>query len=92
MITRPGPEAQQPVPGDTEAWAIAEDINRQHEHWLVMWGTYSREYVAYPLFRRRQRVIVTADQPADLLTRMQQTEQAIRVQPEGHNRDDATTR
>ncbi len=85
MITHPGPEAHQAVPSDADAWAIAEDINRQHEHWLVMWGTYSQEYVAYPLFRSRQRVIVTAGHPTDLLTRMQQTEQAIRVQPEGPN-------
>lgn len=74
-------DADQPMLDDAEAWAIAEDVNRQRPDWLVTWGTYSHEFVAYPLFSMHQRVIVTAHYPDALAGRMDEVERRWRIRP-----------
>jgi hypothetical protein len=44
--------------------------------WLVMWGTHSRRFFAFPLFGAPPGTIVTASGPDRLLTRMRQAETA----------------
>lgn len=80
---------RQPVPRDDEARAIAEDINQQRPHWLVVWGTYSRQFVAFPLFAMRQRMILTARYPDALTARLDAAEQRFcspTGQQEGNDR------
>jgi hypothetical protein len=72
------------VPGkdDDACRATAERINRDHPEWLVMYGSYSRVYWAYPLFEMRRRLIVHAAYPDALIARMNEVEQRFRISPE----------
>jgi hypothetical protein len=67
---------------DDASRAQAEEIQRQRPGWLVLWGCYSRRYVAFPLFPVRRRVIVVAYYPDALVARMDEAERALRIQPE----------
>jgi hypothetical protein len=71
--------------------AIAERINRDRPQWLVLYGCYSRQFVAFPLFGMRRRVLVRAGYPDALVARMDEVEHRFRVRPEhdvpdGHRR------
>jgi hypothetical protein len=67
---------------DDACRAVAEDIQRQRPEWLVLWGVYSKRFVAFPLFAVRQRVIVIAHYPDALLARLDEVERRLRIQPE----------
>jgi hypothetical protein len=77
-------------PNDNDACrATAEQINQAHPQWLVLYGTYSKLYWAYPLFEMRRRLLVHAAYPDALIARMHQVEQRLRTptgQHEGDNR------
>lgn len=60
---------------------VAEDIQRHRPGWLVLYGVYSRQFVAFPLFAVRRRVIVTAKYPDALTARMDAAEQRLRIWP-----------
>jgi len=49
-------------------------IQRDNPLWLVMWGTGSRRYWAFPAFAVPCGTIVSAADPDDLITRMRETE------------------
>jgi hypothetical protein len=72
------------APDNDEAWAIAEGIQQQRPGWLVTWGRYTNQFVAYPLFSIRRRVIVTAYYPSALTARMDEVEQRWRIWPDQH--------
>jgi hypothetical protein len=67
---------------DDACRAVAEDIQRQRPDWLVLWGLYSKRFVAFPKFAVRQRTIVIAHYPDALLARLDEVEQRLRIQPE----------
>jgi hypothetical protein len=67
---------------DDACRAVAEDIQRQRPDWLVLWGVYSKRFVAFPLFTVRQRVVVIAHYPDALLARLDEVERRLRTQPE----------
>ncbi|HLX51275.1 MAG TPA: hypothetical protein VKS82_23365 [Streptosporangiaceae bacterium] len=74
-------EARLSVLSDEEGWAIAEDIRKQRPGWLVVFGVYSRQFVAFPLFAVTKRTILAARYPDALIDRMVRAEQQ-RVRPE----------
>jgi hypothetical protein len=59
----------------------AARIQQASPHWLLMWGTHSRRYFAFPLFAAPPGTIVTASGPDRLLTRMRQAEAATAASP-----------
>lgn len=77
------PAASDPVPPgeDRACHAVAEEINQQRPEWLVLWGTYSKYFIAFPLFAMTQRRIVTAHYPDALLSRMDAVERRWRIRP-----------
>jgi hypothetical protein len=75
-------KARLSVLSDDEGWAIAEDIRQQRPGWLVIFGCYSRQFVAFPLFAVSKRTILTAQYPDALIDRMTRAEQQRRVRPE----------
>jgi hypothetical protein len=81
-----------PVPhtDDQECRAIAERINRDHPQWLVLWGTYSRCFWAFPLFEMQPRMVVYGGHPDALTDRMQEAERRYRTTPDqqGTGNDD----
>jgi hypothetical protein len=54
----------------------AAQLQHDHEHWLVMWGCYTRSYVAFPLFPAPPGTILTARTPADLAAKMRRQERS----------------
>ncbi len=59
----------------------AREIEQQQPDWMVLYGTYSHEYVAFPLFPAPPGTILTAAYPPALIARMQYTEQQLRGKP-----------
>ena len=59
----------------------AARIQHANPHWLLLWGTHSRRYFAFPMFTVPPGTIVTASEPDRLVTRMRQAEATTAVQP-----------
>jgi hypothetical protein len=72
-------DARLSVISDDEGWAIAEDIRKQRPGWLVIFGCYSRQFIAFPLFAVNRRTILTAKYPDALIARMARAEQERRI-------------
>jgi hypothetical protein len=62
-------------PEDDEAnRETARQIEVQRPGWMVLWGAYSKEYVAFPLFAAPPGTIVAARYAPALASRMQAAE------------------
>jgi hypothetical protein len=62
-------------PQETEAnQETARQIQLQHPGWMVLWGVYSRQYVAFPLFAAPAGTILAAGYPPALAPRMAEVE------------------
>jgi hypothetical protein len=59
----------------------ARQIELQRPGWMVVWGVYSKQYVAFPLFAAPAGTIVAAAYPPALESRMQAVE--LRAQARG---------
>ena len=55
---------------DKHAHAIAQRIGRDFPQWLVIWGTYSRVYWAYPTFPVPRGTILHSNDPGELTRQM----------------------
>lgn len=55
----------------------ARMIERARPGWMVIYGIYTRQYVAFPLFHAPSGTIVTASYPPALMTRMRRVEARI---------------
>lgn len=75
-------EARLSALSDDEGWAIVEDIRKQLPRWLVIFGCYSRQFVAFPLFAVDRRTILAARYPDALIDRMVRAEQQRQVRPQ----------
>jgi hypothetical protein len=53
---------------------IAERLEFENPGWLIMYGVYSRQFVAFPRFRALRRTVVTAIYPSALPGRLRQAE------------------
>ena len=67
---------------DNACWAMAEEMQQERPGWLVIWGCYSKRFVAFPLFTVRQRTILVAYYPDALLARMEEAERTMRIEPD----------
>jgi hypothetical protein len=52
----------------------AAGLQRDHPRWLVVYGTYTRQYVAFPLFTAPPGTILSNGKPGELVRQMQKTE------------------
>lgn len=65
---------------EDEAWRVmAGEIQRRRPGWLVVWGCYSKHFVAFPLFPVRRRAILLASYPPALIDRIDTAERALRI-------------
>lgn len=71
------------MPGtdDNACREIAGQIGQARPQWLVLWGSYSHRFWAFPLFEMRPRLLVYASYPDALLARMDEAERRYRIQP-----------
>lgn len=66
-----------PDPNNEDACrTAAAQLQRDHKHWLVMWGCYTRNYVAFPLFAAPRGTILTAAAPAEMAAKMRRQERS----------------
>jgi hypothetical protein len=66
---------------EDECRSIAVEIQRKRPGWMILFGCYSRHFVAFPLFALRRRVIVTARYPDALVARMDEAGRLLRIRP-----------
>lgn len=52
----------------------ADEIQRDHARWIVLYGTYTRQYVAFPLFGAPPGTVLSHAQPGELVRKMQEAE------------------
>ena len=64
------------APSDETCRETAQKIQSEHPHWLIMWGSYSREYTAFPLLPVPPGTFVHSPDPSMLETAMQEIELA----------------
>jgi hypothetical protein len=57
---------------DKRARAMAGRIGRDFPQWLVIWGTYSRVYWAYPTFPVPRGTLVHSSDPGELARQMRE--------------------
>jgi hypothetical protein len=55
---------------DDEERHVASEIELSHPDWMVMWGCYSRQFWAFPLFLVPQGTMVSASRRDKLLAEM----------------------
>ena len=67
---------------DDECRALAGEIEHQRPGWMVLWGTYSKRLVAFPLFAAPRRTILVASYPDALVVHMEEVERAARAELE----------
>ena len=77
------------MPDEHEANRVtARQIEQQQPGWMVVYGTYSREYVAFPLFPAPAGTILTASYPPALVQRIRAADRQLRQKgPAGHDRE-----
>jgi hypothetical protein len=66
---------------DEREHTAAARIGKRNPHWLIIWGTYSRLFWAFPLFDVPPGTIISAPSPTELLTRMREAELASAQSP-----------
>jgi hypothetical protein len=58
-------------------------LETAHPCWLVFYGAYSRQFVAYPLFGAPEGTILIDSDPGALASRMRQMERTYGPYPPG---------
>jgi hypothetical protein len=61
-----------------EGRETAREIEAQRPGWMVVWGTYTKEYVAFPLFHAPGGTVVIAVYPEALVARMEAAERTAK--------------
>jgi hypothetical protein len=85
VIPSPSPD---PTNEDACRTAAAQ-LQHDHRNWLVMWGCYTRCFIAFPLFRAPRGTILTATRPAEVAVMMRREERlaGLRVPPPSPSQD-----
>lgn len=55
----------------------ARRIEREHPNWIIHYGIYTKEYVAFPRFRTPEVIRLESRDPENLGPRMRDTEQYL---------------
>jgi hypothetical protein len=64
--------------GEHEGHETAREIESQRPGWMVVWGIYTKEYVAFPLFHAPEGTVVIAVYPEALVARMEAAERTAK--------------
>lgn len=80
MIPSPSPDPR----NEDACRAAAARLQHDHKNWLVLWGCYTHNYVAFPLFPAPRGTIITAATPGEMAGRMRRQERmaGVRVPPQ----------
>jgi len=66
-----------PFVPDDEPREIARHLEAKAPNWLVLWGAYTHQFVAFPRFDAPQGTIVTAIYPYALVGRTREIERRL---------------
>ncbi len=69
------PHARSASDAEDHAEEEAARLAADNPHWLIVWGAFSHEFVAYPLFHVPPRTVLACRTKEELLRRMRQVEQ-----------------
>jgi hypothetical protein len=64
-------------PDEKSCRQTAQRIERELPGWIVLWGCYTRQFVAFPLFPAAPGTVVAASYPEALIARMEQIERTL---------------
>lgn len=67
------------VDDDDAAREAAERTERENPGWIVVFGSFTKEFVCFPLFPAPEGTMIVALYPAALPARMRDVERALRV-------------
>ena len=70
-----------PAADDDEHRETAARIDRDSPAWLVLWGSYTRQFIAFPLFPSPPGTFITAYYPDALIARMHRASQQHGISP-----------
>jgi hypothetical protein len=73
------PPARDDVGTDQAHAEAARELERDNPDWIVVFGVYSQQFVAFPRFPAPPRTIVVASYPGALPTRMRAVERRLHV-------------
>jgi hypothetical protein len=65
--------------GDDAGREAAEKAERENPAWIVIFGTYTKEFVCFPRFQAPQGTVLVAQYPGALPPRMRSIEAALKV-------------
>jgi hypothetical protein len=68
-----------PGADDETLQAVARDIESANPLWIVMFGVFSKQFVAFPRFTAPRGTVVSARYPAAMRERMRHIEHAART-------------
>jgi hypothetical protein len=68
------PEPMDAADDEQQRRDTADGLQREHSRWLVLYGTYTRQYVAFPLFGAPRGTVLSHAQPGELVRQMQKAE------------------
>jgi len=68
-----------PFDDNNELREIARHLEEESPNWLVLWGTYTHQFVAFPRFDAPRGTIVTAIYPDALVGRTQEVERRLHI-------------
>jgi hypothetical protein len=71
-----------PINEDACRMAAAR-LQHEYRRWMIMWGCYTRMYVAFPLFHAPRGTIITATVPEEMAAKIRRQERAagMRIPP-----------
>jgi hypothetical protein len=58
---------------------IAERLESDNPLWMVLYGVYSKQFVAFPRFAAPRGTVIAVSYPGAMLVRMRRVEQAARI-------------
>jgi len=68
-----------PFADNYEFREIAQHLEARSPNWLVLWGTYTHQFVAFPRFNAPRGTIVTAIYPDALVGRTREVERRLHI-------------
>jgi len=63
--------------------AVAEQTERENPAWIVIWGTFTKQFVCFPRFDAPPGTVLVARYPGALPSRMRKVESATQINLKG---------
>ncbi len=73
------PSTHDEVSADQAHAETARELERDNPEWIVIFGVYTKQFVAFPRFPAPPHTIVVARYPGALPTRMREVERRLHI-------------